>query len=61
MEKLKKYLAETEIDQKAFAAMVKTDPATLSRIIRGSHPPKLALAVAIEKATKGKVRCEDWL
>lgn len=61
MNKLTSYLAKKKIDQKTFASMINTTQATLSRVINGKFKPTLELAVAIEKVTNGKVRCEDWL
>lgn len=61
MDKLIKFLEAAGYDQKTFADMVKTSPATLCRVLAGDHEPKLRLAVAIEKATNGKVKCRDWV
>lgn len=61
MQKLKKFLTAEKLNQDEFAVIVNTTPATMSRVIRGKQPPSLELAVAIEDATKGKVRCKDWI
>lgn len=33
----------------------------LSYLINGHHVPSLKVAVKIEKLTKGKVKCKDWI
>lgn len=59
MEKLAKYLASEKLEQKDFAAIVGVHPATICRLLRGLEP-RVRLAVKIEKATRGKVKCRDW-
>ncbi len=60
MEKLKQYLESEGLKQQEFAAKVGVNPSTICRLLDGAEP-RVTLAVRIEKATKGKVRCEDWL
>ena len=60
MQKLSDYLKRKNITGQEFAASVKADPATISRILRGQEP-RIALALRIESATKGAVKVRDWI
>lgn len=58
--KLKKYLIDNMIIQKHFCDRVGINPATLHSILNDSLQPKLKVAIAIEKITKGEVSVYDW-
>ncbi len=58
--KLKTFFEIAGIDQKDFADMVQTSPAMISYMLAEKKSPGLRLALRIQKATKGKVRPEDW-
>ncbi len=55
---LQTYLDERGLSQREFAKIAGVSYVTISRICRGFEP-SLAIAVKIEKATKGKVKPKD--
>ena len=59
--KLKDYLQQIGITDAAFGELVGVSQSQISRIKRGRSKPSLSVAVAIEKATKQKVRANDLL
>jgi len=59
--KLERFLEETGMRRKFFCEKVGITPATLCNIIAEDYPPKLEIAIAIEKFTEGKVSVYDWL
>lgn len=61
MTDLKSYLKEQGVTQVAFADLVGTTSATISRLCSSDLKPSLDLAHRIEVATKGCVPTEVWL
>ena len=59
MEKLDAYLKSQKISRAAFARTIGCAPSTMTELMQGKYPPTLAVALAIERATKRKVKCED--
>lgn len=59
--KLGEWLEQQGMSQTAFAVLIDTDQAHVSNLIRGKHRPRLDTVVAIEKATQGAVKAEDWM
>lgn len=59
MKKLKKWLESNEISQNEFAKKIGIPKSTMSRYINGQRTMPVSIAVKIEKATKGKVTCQD--
>lgn len=55
------YLIENEISQTDFAAIVGVHLITLHNIVKKGGTPSLETALKIEKASDGKVTCEDLL
>ncbi len=60
MEKLASYLDENGLTQTAFAALINVTPSVVSRYLGGKLTPRLAQAIAIEKATSGAVPVAAW-
>jgi transcriptional regulator with XRE-family HTH domain len=60
MTKLARYLKAAEIRQTDFAELVGTSQRAVSEISSGRTQPTFDLAVAVEIATNGEVRLEDW-
>lgn len=61
MEALKAYRTEQGILQAAFAEMIGTTQATVSKLEGGKAVPNLCLAHKIELATKGAVPMSAWV
>lgn len=59
--KLRRYLAKHRLTQEAFAALADVPGPQVSLWLRGERKPGLASAFAIQQATAGAVRAEDWL
>lgn len=57
---LRSYLDAAEIKQTDFAAAVGVTDGTISRLLGKQFRPGLDLALAIEKATNGKVPMSEW-
>lgn len=60
MHPLSQFLQSSGTKQDDFALSVGCSQATVSRLIRGRGLPSLALAVAIERETSGKVPASCW-
>ena len=61
MEKLTKYMTKHGLRQIDLARAAGVHSSTALRLMAGSiKDPAVSLAVAVEKFTKGAVRCEDW-
>jgi DNA-binding transcriptional regulator YdaS (Cro superfamily) len=63
---LHEYLCRSRMDDKdfreiQFAKQLGIDPTHLSRLKKGKHRPGVDLAIAIEKATSGKVKAVELL
>jgi DNA-binding transcriptional regulator YdaS (Cro superfamily) len=58
--KLSEYFTLTKEAKIHFAKRIDVAEHTIYNILNG-NPPTLQVAVAIEKATEGKVKCEDLL
>jgi len=58
--KLSNYLVKNDLTLKAFAEQIGRTEATVSRLARGKHRPDWKTIEAIEKATNGKVRANDF-
>lgn len=56
---LSEYLAKNNIRQEDFASKIGVTQATVSRLSNGGVP-SLKLAVAIERATRGRVKASSW-
>jgi DNA-binding transcriptional regulator YdaS (Cro superfamily) len=56
---LKTYLAENKLSQGRFAQKIKVGILTIHRVIKEKGTVSLPLALKIEKATKGKVTCQE--
>ena len=56
---LKEYLAKLTITDAEFGAKIGVSQSQVSRIKHGKTAPSLAVIVAIEKATNGKVGAKD--
>lgn len=56
---LKDYLSSLTITDAEFGAQIGVSQSQVSRIKNGKTAPSLAVIVAIEKATKGKVGAKD--
>lgn len=59
--KLGDWLEAKGLTQTAFAALIGSDQAHVSDLVRGKNRPRLDTVVAIEKATGGAVKAEDWM
>ena len=58
--KLSEYFLLTKEPKIKFSKRINVAEHTIYNILNG-NPPTLQIAVAIEKATEGKVKCEDLL
>lgn len=54
------WMAEEEIQVKAFAERIGCSAIHLSQVRTGTYKPGRDLAVAIQRETGGRVRVEDW-
>lgn len=61
MNAMQKYLVEAEITAADFAASIGRSPSTLWRQIRGERNPSLAVALDVERGTKGKIKASRFL
>lgn len=59
--KLKQYLKENYIQQKALIDKLGISPSYVNSLVHGRATPSISMAFAIEKLTKGKVTVYDWL
>lgn len=59
--KLAEYLKAHDISAAEFARRIGVHKVTLSRYIRGVRRPALAHSIAIQKATRGKVKPESFV
>lgn len=57
----KEVIRESGESQKRWAARLGISPSYLSLLLRGHKQPSLDLAVAIEKATDGRVAVASWV
>jgi len=57
---LKTYISQNNLTLAEFGARVGVSHASVSRWVNGERTPSLGTALAIEKATKGKVKPSDW-
>ena len=57
---LRAYLDQQQITQAEFAKKVGVPAAMISQWASGSRRPSIRYAVAIQKATKGKIKVEAW-
>lgn len=58
--KLAEYLTAKDLTASAFAALIKASPSTITRILAGDRSPDLRTLEAIEMASGGKVRAQDF-
>lgn len=58
---LKTYLSQQTITDAEFGLLIGVSQSQVSRIKNGKTAPSLAVIVAIEKVTKGKVGASDLL
>lgn len=61
MSKLKEYLTQRGMSQRAFAACIGVDPSIVSRLTREEMTPSLQLAAEIEAATNGDIPATSWV
>lgn len=61
MTHLAAYLAQKNMTQAQLAEMVGVSRAYMSQLVKGPKTPSLAVASAIERATKGRVKASDWV
>ena len=59
--KLSDYLSAAGQNATDFAAKIKCEPSTITRILKGQRGASVPLALKIEKATGGKVQPCDLL
>lgn len=60
--KLQNYLNEHKITQADFAKQIGSTQGYVSKLCRDdAAEPSLAVAIAIENATNGKVKCGSWV
>lgn len=57
---LKEYLTKNKISFRSFSKVVNIDQAQLNRYANGIQQPSLGNAYKIYKATKKKIKLEDW-
>jgi transcriptional regulator with XRE-family HTH domain len=57
---LDQYLKATGESDAAFASKVKLSTSQINRLRRGASKPSWEAVVAIEKATRRKVKANDW-
>lgn len=61
MNKLKKFFNETGAKQSDLAEAADCHPSTVTRLMEGGIPdPRVSVAVAVEKFTNGRIKCQDW-
>ena len=58
---LEKYIEEIGIPITEIARRLRVTPMTIHNILKKGKEPRLDLALAIEKITKGQVTCHDLL
>ena len=58
--KLETYLQSKDLKPTTFAAEIGVYPSTITRVLRGERFPSLDLGMKIDRATKGKVKPQDW-
>lgn len=61
MDALQKYLVEADITVADFAESIGRAPSTLWRQVRGERNPSLAVALDVERGTKGQVTADEFL
>ncbi len=54
------WMAEEDIQVKAFAPLIGCSAIHLSAIRMGTYAPGREIAVAIERETQGRIRVADW-
>lgn len=57
--KLKTYMDKNNLSYRKFAQQLGIDHTSLFKYATGERTPRLNVALKIEKATKGKVKCSD--
>lgn len=61
MKKLQSYLARPKApSQKELADRMEVHPSTVCRMVKGELVPTVLIALALEDATDGYVKCRDW-
>lgn len=60
MTNLSSYLTASNVTQAQLANMVSVSRGYMSELVNGSKTPGLRVALAIEKATRGKVKANSW-
>lgn len=55
------YLATAKVSQAELARQAKISRSYLSELVSGAKVPSLKVALAIERATRGKVKAASWL
>lgn len=60
MDKLRNFITQNGHTEASFAALIGANQSTINRLLSGDRKPSLKTALSIEKATKGKVKAQDW-
>lgn len=61
MNSISTYLADAKISQAQLARQANISRSYLSELVNGAKVPSLKVAMAIERATRGKVKAASWL
>ncbi len=62
MKKLEAYFKRQDaLPRNKIAERMGVHPSTITRMVKGQLVPTVLIALALEKATDGYVRCRDWL
>lgn len=59
--KLGEWMEESQLDDAAVAARVRSDRSTISRVRRGMHKPSWELVEKLRDVSDGKVTANDFL
>ncbi len=61
-ERLGQYMAAANLNQAQAASKIGCHQGTLSKLLAGAiKSPDISLLVGVEKFTKGKIKCQDWV
>lgn len=61
MTQLAAYLSETKTSQAKLAEEIGVSRAYMSELVGGTKTPSLFVAVAIERATEGRIKAASWI
>lgn len=60
MKHLADFLMQTNMSQAKLADQIGVSRAYMSQLVGGTKTPSLSVAVAIERATGGRIKAADW-